>query len=80
MIENFNNNNIKLVAYYVKRIPILFKYIVLKPTKRWKLCNDEHQINHMFVEHKRWFSTEWIPEEDIIFLPERNERIFNCND
>ena len=58
-------------AYHLERKP-------LKPTGRWMLATNHDGSITMFVEHKGLFFNNWIGESSIVFLCDKSEVIFQC--
>jgi len=59
----------------------LVNWVPLKPTGRWKYVTDIYNENTIFIEHYHGFLNlfkKWTHEDNIEFLEETKEEIFNC--
>lgn len=54
-------------------------YRKINYTGKYKIQTTPYWTDKIFIEHKGFFFKRWIPEENIVFMPEESIEIFECN-
>ena len=69
-----------IVTSSISRFGELKSVNKLNPTGRYKFVSNHNYSDKMFIEHKLLHILKvWVTEDKIVFLQDKSEEIFDCN-